>query len=369
MTKAVALLSGGLDSTLAIKVMQEQGIEVEALNFTSIFCNCSSGSCGTGSCGTDAAPPAKEEKGTEGMRAAQKLDVPVKVLSTTHHFLEILKNPKHGYGAHMNPCIDCRIGMLKTAANYMEETNSEFLITGEVLGQRPMSQRREAMKTVEQEAGLEGRVVRPLSAKFLDETIPEKEGKFDSANLPAITGRSRKPQMELADIFEIKDYPCAAGGCALTDAEFAGRVQDLLEHTEDQTVNDYNLLKNGRHFRLDPNSKAVVGRDEAENYRLLGISLEGDVRIALVDHPGPTVLLRGDLTEQNIRFAGGLAARYSKAKEEPQVRVKVTYARSKREPYELEVRPVAEAESEPIRIQWNKEKNKAFKRSLQTSAV
>ena len=208
--RAVALLSGGLDSLLAIKVMLEQGVEVEALNFVSVFCTCTpkSSSC------------------SAARSAVRQLGVPLKALNTSKQFLEVVKSPKHGYGRNLNPCLDCRILMFRQARTYLRKTGASFVITGEVLGERPMSQRREAMKLIEAEAGLEGLVVRPLSAALLEPTIPEQKGWIDRSRLLKIRGRSRKPQIELARTYGLTDYPCPAGGCLLTDAGFAGRMMD-----------------------------------------------------------------------------------------------------------------------------------------------
>ncbi|OHB94030.1 MAG: hypothetical protein A2Z58_02365, partial [Planctomycetes bacterium RIFCSPHIGHO2_12_42_15] len=234
MAKALALLSGGLDSTLAIRVIQQQGIEVIALNFVTVFCRCTShGSCKL-----------------EAVKVSEKFGIPIKVINTTERFLELVKKPKFGYGKNMNPCIDCRINIFRIAGEYMREIGADFIITGEVLGQRPMSQRKEAMKIIDKEANLTGLVLRPLCAKHMEPTIPEKLGIVDREQLLQIRGRSRKNQIQLADVFQIKDYPCSAGGCLLTDPEFAHRMRDLV-NTCDANVNDVNLLKVGRHFRLD----------------------------------------------------------------------------------------------------------------------
>lgn len=307
--KAVALLSGGLDSTLAIHVVRAQGIDVVALNFSTVFCRCNrSGSCKS-----------------EAKRVSEALGIPIKVLNITDSFLKIVKRPKHGYGKNMNPCIDCRINMFRMAGEYMREIGASFLITGEVLGQRPMSQRKIAMKIIEREAGLEGLILRPLCAKYLEPTVPEKLGLVDREKLLAIKGRSRKEQIQLADIFEVKDYPCAAGGCLLTDPEFALRLRELFDHDIDCDVSDVNLLKVGRHFRLDEHTKAVVGRDEAENQRLEVFVHDGDALLRLAgDMPGPLCLVRGELSDENLRAAAGLVARFSKAKDMPLVRVAVS---------------------------------------------
>jgi len=295
MTKALALLSGGLDSTLAIRVMQEQGIEVTALNFVTMFCNCTS----RGSCKLEA------------RKMSEYLGIEVKVVNSTREFLEIVKNPKHGYGKNLNPCIDCRIHMFKEAGRLMKESGASFIITGEVLGQRPMSQHKAAMSLIDRRSGLTGYVLRPLCARHLEPTVPETTGLVDREKLLAIRGRSRKPQMELAEVFGLRDYPCPAGGCLLTDPQFAHRMRDALEHG-DPTVNDVHLLKIGRHFRLDDRTKAIVGRDESDNTKIETFARAGDKLLDCTDVPGPTTLLRGDPTEANVQTAAGLTVRYGK---------------------------------------------------------
>ncbi len=261
--KAIALLSGGLDSTLAAKIVLEQGIELEALNFLTVFCTCTN----------------RGETCLASQKAVDALGIPLKVFNVSEEYLDVVKHPKHGYGSNMNPCIDCRIFMMKKAKAYMEETGASFIVTGEVLGQRPMSQRRDAMRLIEKEAGLEGLILRPLSAKFLPASIPEKEGWVDREKLLNIQGRSRKPQIKLAEHFGIRDYPCPAGGCLLTDPGFAQRMRDLNRYHPDFFLNDVHLLKMGRHFRLSPHLKLVVGRNEEENQKIQTFSQEGDILI------------------------------------------------------------------------------------------
>jgi tRNA U34 2-thiouridine synthase MnmA/TrmU len=221
----------------------------------------------------------------------------------------------------MNPCIDCRIFMVKKANAYMEATGASFLVTGEVLGQRPMSQRRDAMRLIEKEAEVEGFILRPLSAKFLPASIPEKEGWVDREKLLKIQGRSRKPQIQLANHYGIRDYPCPAGGCLLTDPAFARRMKDLIYHQSDFTLNDVHLLKVGRHFRLSPRLRQVVGRNEEENQKIQTFSGEGDILLRLVRFPGPLSLLRGEAGEKEIEKAATITARYSKAKDLKKVEV------------------------------------------------
>ncbi len=295
MIEAIALLSGGLDSTLSTKLILEQGVEVEAVNFLTLFCNCT--------------PRGKTCLVSKS--AATKLGIKLKVFEVSREYLEIVKNPKHGYGRNMNPCLDCRIFMFRRAGQYMRKIGASFLVTGEVLGERPMSQRREAMRIIEKESGLEGLILRPLSAKLLNPTIPEKEGLVNREKLLAIKGRSRRPQIELAEQLDINDYPCPAGGCLLTDPGFAGRIRDLKDHRPDFTLSDVQLLKIGRHFRLGPNTKLVVGRNEEENSRLENLAKDGDLRFYPTEAKGPMGIERGVLGKNYVLTVSRIIARYS----------------------------------------------------------
>lgn len=333
MTKALALLSGGLDSTLAIEVIKKQGIEVVALNIVTAFCRCTaSNSCKL-----------------EAIKVSERLGVPIKVINASHEMLEIVKNPKFGYGKNLNPCIDCRINLFHTAARYMKEIDASFIITGEVLGQRPMSQRKEAMKKIDKEANLTGLVLRPLSAKHLEPTIPEKLGMVDREQLLEIKGRSRKDQMQLADIFQIRDYRCPAGGCLLTDPEFAFRMKDLLTYS-DPSINDVQLLKVGRHFRIDKDTKVIVGRREEENKRIERLSKDGDFLFYMEDMHGPLSLLRGEATNEKLELAARLTARYSKAQFNDIAKVKVIPHGREQEIRVIEVVPLDPFNSDALMI-------------------
>lgn len=244
----------------------------------------------------------------------ETLGIPLRVFNVSEEYLDVVKHPKHGYGSNLNPCIDCRIFMLKKSKAYMEESGAAFIVTGEVLGQRPMSQRRDAMRLIEKEARMEGLIVRPLSAQFLPVTLPEREGWVDREKLLNIQGRSRKPQMRLAEKFHIRDYPCPAGGCLLTDPGFARRMKDLIDHDPDFSLNDVHLLKFGRHFRLSPKVKLVVGRNAEDNQKIETFSREGDVLLKTVRYPGPLSLLRGETRKTEIERAASITARYSKAR-------------------------------------------------------
>jgi tRNA U34 2-thiouridine synthase MnmA/TrmU len=304
--KGVGLLSGGLDSSLAVKLMIDQGVDVHVLNFVTPFCTCTRKGCRH-----------------EASRVAEVFGVPIKVISAGNDYIEMIKKPKYGYGSNMNPCVDCRIFMFRKAKQYMEEIGALFIFTGEVLGQRPMSQHRKALMIVEQESDLEGFVVRPLSAKLLSPTIPEKKQWIDREKLLSIQGRRRLPQMELADKLDLRDYPCPAGGCRLTDPHFAKRLREAFEHGE-HTIKDIQLLKYGRHFRLDSGAKVVIGRNEEENKILLRFFDKDDILMEVVGVGSPTVLLRKNKNKDDIKKAAILCARYSDITEGeiPDIRVR-----------------------------------------------
>jgi tRNA U34 2-thiouridine synthase MnmA/TrmU len=301
--RAIALLSGGLDSTLAISIMLDLGVEVEALNFTTIFCHCGSGGKAVGC-------------GSEAKRVSELLGVKLKVVNVTPEYLDVVKHPKHGRGSSMNPCIDCRIFMFKKAKAYMSETGADFIVTGEVLGQRPMSQHMRAIELIERESGLEGLVVRPLSAKLFSPSIPEREGLIDRERMLDIRGRSRKPQMRLAAEKGIADYACPAGGCLLTEKVFGKRLKDLLAHMPDAGVRDMTLLKYGRHFRLSDGSKMIVGRDKEENEHLEHLG-RGFAKYQAADGLGPVTLAPPGLPAETKLLVAAITARYSQGREQP----------------------------------------------------
>ncbi|MBI5681975.1 MAG: 7-cyano-7-deazaguanine synthase [Deltaproteobacteria bacterium] len=308
--KAVALLSGGLDSTLAVKVMLEQGIEIEALNFTSAFCTCN---CRESTCRSEA------------QRVAKEFGIKIKVLQKGLDYVDVIRKPKYGYGQGINPCVDCRIYMHKLAKRYMEETGASFIITGEVLGQRPMSQRIDAFKSIEKESGLQGLILRPLSAKHLEPTIPENAGIVDREKLLDIIGRSRRPQMELAEDFNLENYPCPSGGCLLTDKIFSKKVRDLLEHNKNVTAKDLYILKAGRHFRINENAKVILGRDEKDNIKLKNLKQNEDILIEPLDFAGPTAIICGTADDDAVNTAGRMILRYAKEKANGNGQIKMTW--------------------------------------------
>jgi tRNA U34 2-thiouridine synthase MnmA/TrmU len=301
--KAIALISGGLDSQLAAKLIKEQGVEMTGLHFTSLF---------------------QPKEGINGKSiieiAASQLAIPVRIKDITEELIELVKSPEHGHGSGWNPCIDCRILQLRIAAGLMRADGLSFIVTGEVVGQRPMSQRKDAMKLIEREAGLEGLVVRPLCAGTLDPSIPEEKGWIDREKLCTLTGRQRTPQIKMAKELGITNYLAPAGGCRLTEPGFARRVGDLVEHDEFRT-GQIKLLQHGRHFRLNPQSKLVVGRDEGENYAIEKLAEPNDILMKAMHFPGPTSLLRGEVTADTLNMAAGITARYGKGKEENSVEI------------------------------------------------
>jgi tRNA-specific 2-thiouridylase len=327
--KAIALLSGGLDSRLALKLIQRQGIEVHALHFASIFY-----------------ANADPEKGSPGaLQFAAECGVPVTVQSTTDELLRLVETAPHGRGSGMNPCIDCRIMQFRRAAALMPKLGASFVVTGEVLGQRPMSQLRGVLEHIERKSGLSGLVVRPLSAKLLEPSIPEQKGWVDREQLLGLAGRGRKPQIALAEELGVRDYPAPAGGCRLTEPNFAARMRELMAH-EGLNVADAMLLQAGRHFRLGPRARLVVGRDEADNARIESLARAGDYLLEARDVSGPLALARGEFDEELLGVAARIVARYGKGKDAPSVVVGVRGPCVRT----LTVHPAADAEVEPLRI-------------------
>ena len=328
MAKALALMSGGLDSILAAKIISDQGIEVTGLCFKSAFFG---------------------SKNAE--RMAEQIGIPLMIVDFTDDHLEMTKKPKHGYGKNMNPCIDCHAMMLNYAGKIMEEQGYDFLITGEVLNQRPMSQNYKALQTVKEESGYEDKILRPLSALNLQPTEMELSGMVDRSRLLGFNGKTRKPQMALAEKLGIVEYPSPAGGCSLTEPNFAGRLKDLYQHDKENTDSiDINLLKVGRHFRISDKAKAISTRTE-EEYKALWERIADDMLIFdTVEYSGSTVALKAskghEPTGDEINLAAAIAARYSKGKDEESVLVK--YKRPKDDEYtNIRVKP---AEDQELRI-------------------
>ncbi len=329
--KVVALLSGGLDSQLAVRMMQEQGFDVSAVAIKTPFCDFD---CGRGC-------------GFEIRERADDLSVNLKTVYLGDEYIEMLKNPKHGIGAGFNPCVDCRTMMFEAAKKHMEEIGAEFIVSGEVLGQRPMSQHAPSLKLIEKESGLEGKIVRPLSARLLPETIPEKEGLIKRENLGMIRGRTRRNQLDMAEKYGIENPPNAGGGCLLTEPVFGIKAKDLFEHVKDPTINDIDLLKIGRHFRLDEETKLVVGRNKDENEMIKAIALPNDILLEAKDHFGPTSILRGKNAKEHTKFASSITLRYSDApKNQEEIVLIINGDNSK----EISVKSVEEEDYNKFRI-------------------
>lgn len=272
--KALVLFSGGLDSLLALRIIKDAGIELLALNFVSPFCRCN------------------RADGCSAVGQLKKIGVNFKLVYLKEEYIEMVKAPKFGYGSNVNPCLDCRIMMFKKAKEIMREEEAKFIITGEVLGQRPMSQQMRQLELIEKETGLAGLILRPLSAKLLPQTLPEKEGWIKREVLLGFSGRARSPQIELAENLGVNDYPCPSGGCLLTDPNFSRRIKDLMKYSQFNLEN-IELLKLGRYFRIDEKCQLIVGRNEQENQRLLNIAREGDVCFLPLGTTGPSAIARG----------------------------------------------------------------------------
>jgi tRNA-specific 2-thiouridylase len=293
--KAVALISGGLDSVLAAKVVKEQGFEVVGLYCTSAFSKSYGRECDT-----------------HAAKVSKAIGIDLRVMDMGQEYIDLVRKPVHGYGKNSNPCIDCKIYMLKRARAVMEELNAPFVVTGEVLGQRPMSQRRDTLNLIERDADMKGMILRPLSAALLPPTKAELNGLIQRDKLLAISGRSRAIQLQLAERYGIRGYSTPAGGCLLTDKNFSEKLRDLFEDKQEVTPNDIRLLTVGRHYRIDAGVKIVVGRDNAENSVLVSLAPHGYHLFTPHDFPGPVALLNG-LPSQDIKQTiGRLIITYSK---------------------------------------------------------
>jgi tRNA U34 2-thiouridine synthase MnmA/TrmU len=324
--KALGLLSGGLDSILAIKLIQEQGIEVVAVNFTSSFWS--------------------SDKNINWIKEiAQKLKVLLINVELKEDYLKIIRKPKYGYGKNMNPCIDCKILMLKKAKKIAEEVGASFIFTGEVLDERPKSQHKKTLEIIEKESGLKGKLLRPLSAKLLPETEAEKKRWVDREILLDIRGRRRERQIQLAKEFSVEKYPSPGGGCLLTYKEFSKKLKDLLEHERTVKMKDIELLRIGRHFRFD-NNKIIVGRNEEDNEKLLKQRGKDDYFFEVPVYGSPITLLQGPKTKEAIKKAAGLTARYSDVK---RGKVSVEFGREKLNK-SIIVKPISEENIKRMRI-------------------
>ncbi|MBD3426967.1 MAG: DUF814 domain-containing protein [Candidatus Omnitrophica bacterium] len=301
--KAIALISGGLDSLLAARIVKDQGIGVLGVVFIMQFAS-------------------RDLEGfkTRVEEAAGEAGIPVRFVDISGDFLKVLRRPEHGYGANINPCIDCKILMLRKAKKIMQEEGARFVLTGEVLGERPMSQRKAALDIIEKRSGLKGRLLRPLSARLMKETEPEKEGIVEREKLLDIRGRSREAQLALAGDYRITKFFSPSGGCLLTDPVFSRKIEDLVR-TGTFRKDEISLLKYGRHFRLDGQTKVIVGRNEKENDKLLELKKRSDMVFRLKDKAGPYALLRGETSRANIEKAASLVLGHSRYKKKSGMQV------------------------------------------------
>lgn len=299
MTRALAMVSGGLDSILAAKLIKDQGIEVIGICFKSHFFN--------------------EEN---AVRMTEQIGIPLKVVDFSKEHFNMVKHPKHGYGKNMNPCIDCHSLMLNYTGKLLEELDADFIITGEVLNQRPMSQTKSALDVVKKESGFSDKILRPLCAKNLLPTEMELKGLVDREKLMDISGRSRKIQMELAERWNVKDYPSPAGGCKLTEPNYAKRLRELLNHKDNPSIKDLELLRYGRHFRISPSAKIISTRTQVEGEEIKNYLDKEDLIFFAEEFNGSMIVVVGEPTEDDIKFAAKVTAKYSKGKDEKIVKVK-----------------------------------------------
>jgi len=327
--RAIAAFSGGLDSILAAVHVHRLGVPIILLHVQHLF--------------------SADEGGRARIRAsAAHAGLPLRIADVSAEHLEVIRHPRHGYGRGMNPCIDCRIFMLKVARRVMEEEGAQFVITGEVLGQRPKSQHLRALAQAAEESGLGDRLLRPLSANLLPDTLPVKEGWLRKEDLLSIQGRSRERQLALAAEYGVTEFPQPAGGCVLIEPTYAARVRDAFAHDgpENLGVDAFRLMKIGRHFRMSDHAVAIVGRNRGENETLERFQA-GRIRIDPIEVMGPTTLIDGATTDEDVRLAAALAARYADHGDRPTIRMKVVEGIGERT---IDVAPL---ESDDPRIaQW-----------------
>ncbi|MBT5230043.1 MAG: tRNA (5-methylaminomethyl-2-thiouridylate)-methyltransferase [Methylococcales bacterium] len=330
--KAVALISGGLDSLLAAKVMLDQGIHVEGINFFTGFCV-------EGHTHAIRKKDKDKQKRNNALWSAEQLGIKLHIVDIIEEYKDIVINPKHGYGKNLNPCLDCKIFMVKKAYEWIQEHDFDFIITGEVIGQRPMSQRKEILPVVANESGAEDLLLRPLCAKNLPETKVEREGWVDREKLHDFSGRNRKPQMALAKAMNFEDYATPAGGCCfLTDKSYSKKLGDLWEHRGEKKyeLDDIMLLKVGRHIRPNERFKMIVSREEGENHFLQGYRKQFD-SLQILNFGGPMTLVDGITSDEDCEVAAKIVARYSQGKHEKSVTVE--YRRKDGEVFEINVAP------------------------------
>lgn len=324
MVKGIGLLSGGLDSILAVKVLQAQDVSIIGVSFVTPFF------------------------GSEKAEKAEKiLGIDLRVMDISVIHLAMIRSPKYGYGRGVNPCIDCHALMFREAGKLMETEGADFLFSGEVLGERPMSQNYQSLMKVGKESGYKDFIIRPLSAKLLPETLPEREGKVDREGLLNISGRSRKRQMELVKHYGITEYSQPAGGCLLTDPGYAKRLRELMDKKPDFDIRDAELLAIGRHFRLETGEKVIVGRDQNDNEKIMSLKTDDDVIIDVRDYPSPVAMIPYGGPEETIAKAASICVTYSDAPQEDKAQVDYYY---KGEIHSFWVQPFSKDEIGSIRI-------------------
>ena len=316
--KAVALISGGLDSMLAARLILEQGVHVEGINFYTGFCVEGH---------THAIRKRSGGRRNNALWSAEQLGIKLHIIDIVEEYKDVLTRPKHGYGANLNPCLDCKIFMVGKAKAWAEQHGFDFIITGEVIGQRPKSQRKQTMPIIAAESGADDRLLRPLCAKNLPPTLPERQGWVVRERLGDFSGRSRKPQIALARDFGFTDFAQPAGGCCfLTDPNYATKLQDMWQHrgSKNYQLDDIMLLKVGRHIRPNARFKLIIGREEGENNFLRGYCKQFTF-MQVKDHAGPLVLVEGELREDDWQLAAGITGRFSQGRDAAEVTVGITY--------------------------------------------
>ncbi len=293
--QAVSLISGGLDSAIATKLILDQGIKVAGVHFTSLF-----------------ASRRDKERGLQAVRTAEELGIRLITLDKGPEYIDLIKKPRYGYGKNMNPCIDCRIFMLQKTRAVMEQEGAGFVITGEVLGQRPMSQQRNTISLIEKRSGLQGLIVRPLSAKLFPPSEPEMAGIVDRERLLGVSGRSRAVQQELVNEYHLKAYSSPGGGCLLTDPIFSNKLRELFDGDQDFTIKDIEFLTLGRHFRLDHGTKLVIGRNQKENEALEALWAQPYILLSPVGFKGPKGIIKGHAGQETLTVAANILGFYGK---------------------------------------------------------
>lgn len=327
--KAVGLMSGGLDSTLAAKIIKDLGMEVYGVYFSMPWGCCDK---------------------TMAIEAAQEIGIKFITLQLDERYLNIVENAKHGYGSALNPCVDCRIHMFSRAAKYMEHIGADFVFTGEVLGQRPMSQLKNSMRRIEKNAGLEGKLLRPLSAQLLEPTEMEKSGLIDRSKLLRLVGRSRRDQYKLAEEFNISSYNQPAGGCLLTDKQFANRMKDVFKYGY-RDFRETIALQWGKHFRVNDRYKIILGRDKDENKALTHYADIDDIIMELADYEAATLILKGaDPSEELLAMAAGLIQRFSKYKNDKPLKAIYWKANKRNDLKSIIAKPLEEEIIEEMKI-------------------